>query len=184
LFSNDRFKSLAIKADCTQNGRRSVEVTVPVRKTAQVDFVKTHFRTIWPVHLSAFSKLLRHLRDAFDGDLDQLLVLAAIAERTPASRWAPEVEDLKKTLLNLDVDLGPAPINMKSIADYTGIPRETVRRKIKSMERKGWVARRADGNITVEPGAASDLADATGYSIEYIAEILSAREAASAAGTG
>jgi hypothetical protein len=99
LFSNDRFKSLAIKADCTQNGRRSVEVTVPVRKTAQVDFVKTHFRTIWPVHLSAFSKLLRHLRDAFDGDLDQLLVLAAIAERTPASRWAPEVEDLKKTRL-------------------------------------------------------------------------------------
>jgi len=69
---------------------------------------------------------------------------------------------------------------MQSIADYTGIPRETVRRKVKRLEAKAWLSRRTDGSLVVGSRAATDLDRATGYSIDYIAAILDARDTATA----
>jgi DNA-binding MarR family transcriptional regulator len=155
-------------------------VAVPSSKKTQTDFVKRNFRQIWPVHLTAFSRLLTLLRREFDGDLDLLVVLAVIAERTPPGNWVSEVDNLKDTLLGADAARSQDPINMSSIADYSGIPRETVRRKIIALERKGWVARDRQGSISVQPRAARDLERATGHSIDYLSEILAAYDAATA----
>lgn len=63
---------------------------------------------------------------------------------------------------------------MQSIADYSGIPRETVRRKVLILERKGWVKRTADGRLMISSTAATDLEQATAQSIAYLAAIATA----------
>lgn len=151
---------------------------MPAGRSSHKDFVKANFRTIWPVHLTAFFRLLRHLRAEFDGDLDLLLILAAVSERTPARNWQASVENYRDILHSSDTDRRQSPINLQSVADYTGIPRETVRRKIAVLERKGWVSRDGAGNIGVQPKAATDLERATGHSVDYLSEILAAHDAA------
>lgn len=147
------------------------------RKTA-TEFVKANFRTMWSAHLSAFSRLLRCLRDEFDGDLDQVLILMTVAERTPPSNWVPELQAPHHPLLVVPHEVGQDVVNMQSIADYTGIPRETVRRKVKILEQKGWLTRQKDGALAVDRRAATDLERATGSTIDYIAAILDARDIA------
>ncbi|MBK1706454.1 helix-turn-helix domain-containing protein [Halochromatium glycolicum] len=52
----------------------------------------------------------------------------------------------------------PAPINLQSIADYSGIPRETVRRKIRDLEQSGWIIRRDNSFLIASSKCARDLA--------------------------
>lgn len=68
---------------------------------------------------------------AFDGDLQEALVLAIIGQVT-LKVTAPPLPDGP-------IDL-PA-ISASRIADVTGIPRQTVRRKLASLERRGWIER-------------------------------------------
>ncbi|MEY6434203.1 helix-turn-helix domain-containing protein [Thioalkalicoccus limnaeus] len=51
-------------------------------------------------------------------------------------------------------DNEPAPINLQSIADYSGIPRETVRRKVRDLEAQGWIIRRDNGYLIATAKAA------------------------------
>jgi DNA-binding MarR family transcriptional regulator len=71
--------------------------------------------------------LVEHLSDVsrvFDGDLQEMLVLAVIGQ----------------AYIRAD-ELGRenAPVNASRISETTGIPRQTVRRKLQSLEQKGWV---------------------------------------------
>lgn len=158
------------------------EQRMPVRHEEATTFIAENFATIWPVHLAAFTRLLTRLRAAFDGDLDLLLILAAIGDRTRPENWAPEL----RTYRQLTNAPGEAhlqyPINIQSVADFTGIPRETVRRKVAVLRKKGWLERGADGRLAVSRTAASDLEGATGDTISYLAALLLAMEKARAPG--
>jgi len=86
--------------------------------------------------------IVEHLTDvakAFGGDLQQALILAVIGQvRLRARRRADETA------------VAPPPAEALSItasrlADVTGIPRETVRRKLKLLEARGLIAQRSDG---------------------------------------
>jgi DNA-binding GntR family transcriptional regulator len=68
----------------------------------------------------------------------------------------------------------PAPINLQSIADYSGIPRETVRRKLRDLEQLGWIVRRDNGYLVATTRAAQDLAPATEATLTYLAAIIAA----------
>lgn len=149
---------------------------MPTRDSPQGQVVRRNFGRIWPVHIKAFSRLLRALRVSFDGDLDLLLIMSVIAERTPNDRWIAHADTLRKLLRDNERAPGQAPINIQSVSDYTGIPRESVRRKIAILQRKGWVSRGADGELSVTEQAASDLEEATGHSVAHIAAILKAYE--------
>jgi predicted transcriptional regulator len=120
---------------------------------------------------------MRHLRIAFGGDLDLLMILMAIAERTPSDAWETDVTDLSQILDAPDVRRPQRPINIQSVSDFTGIPRETVRRKVGRLEKMGWVLRNADGTLSVAPQAAVDLEEATGQTILYLAEVIAAYDA-------
>jgi hypothetical protein len=79
----------------------------------------------------------------FDGDLDRLLILMVVALRTAE---APKVEGLRlEDVLAGEVETYPSLLtNVRSIAESTGIPRETVRRKVRWLVAKGWLARSGD----------------------------------------
>lgn len=88
-------------------------------------------------------------REACEGDLDRFHVLLVIAQRT--------AEDRRFADLTLDEMLGgeieslpSLTTNIRSIAESTGIPKETVRRKVAALVDSGLIRR--DGNdLTYTP---------------------------------
>jgi DNA-binding MarR family transcriptional regulator len=137
------------------------------------DSLKKHFGRIWPIHNDAFSELLVTLRRHFGGDLDRMLVLAIIGSRTLARG---RIEDVSYDRLIGRHEPGedPPPINVQSIADYSGIPRETVRRKVRDLEQLGWITRYPNGYLIATRQAAQDLAPATEASMRYLFTIVTA----------
>jgi hypothetical protein len=142
--------------------------------------LKRDFGHIWPVHVEHFAELLITLRRQFDGDLDRLLIMAVIGVRTlPPQR----VEGRSFTEFQSGaLDAQPSVINVQSISDTTGIPRETVRRKVAQLEAKGWVERREGGELVVAPRAREDLAAGTEATMRYLVAVGAACVRAVAAG--
>lgn len=147
---------------------------MPTKAPPRTGIVEDNFGVIWPVHVAAFSNLLIRLRARFDGDLDLLLVLTAIAERTRRETWTPELRTYRDLIPGAGDEPPQTPINIQSVSDYTRIPRETVRRKVNTLVAKGWVVRRADGSLGVQKQAAQDLEGATGDTVAYLTALLQA----------
>lgn len=133
--------------------------------------LSAHFGRIWPVHNDAFCELLVLLRRQFGGDLDRMLVLAIIGSRT-LSRGRIEGLSYDDFTAMDRPDDEPAPINLQSIADYSGIPRETVRRKLRDLEQLGWIIRRNNGFLIASSKATKDLAPATEATLHYLATVV------------
>jgi hypothetical protein len=134
------------------------------------------FGELYPVHVRAFTSLLIALRRDFSGDLDMLLVLAVIGDRRLSRRTTPDAltyQQIGRTPVRED---GIATINALSIAEYTGIPRETVRRKVNELIQKGWVTRDDNGDLVPTPKAAQDLAQSTDATLDYLGTIIEAGE--------
>jgi hypothetical protein len=110
--------------------------------------------TLLPLLRDNYPRIAKHLvgglvevlcqaRAVAGGDLDKFLVLLVITMRT--------VEDQRFAEMNLDEILSgevatypSLHTNIRSIAESTGIPKETVRRKAAALIAAGWVTR--DGN--------------------------------------
>ena len=87
--------------------------------------------------------LLAVARPVFGGDLDKLLIVLVVALRTAEDPKIAEVrlEDVLSGRLPAYPSLRT---NVRSIAESTGVPRETVRRKMADLVAAGWVARDGD----------------------------------------
>jgi DNA-binding MarR family transcriptional regulator len=81
--------------------------------------------------------IVEHLLDvskAFDGDLQEMLVLAVIGQVSLHARAnQPERSDLPG-------------ISASRLADVTGIARQTVRRKLASLAARGWIEQGSDSS--------------------------------------
>lgn len=131
------------------------------------------FATVYPAHVAAFAKLMIRLRADFDGDLDAVLLLAVIGERHFARRIDPSTPTLEGLGMTA-VDASPS-VNAYSLAQYTGIPRETARRKIARLVERGWVEADAQGNLVPTMRAAADLRSSTDAAIDFLGVVRSAR---------
>jgi len=129
-----------------------------------------HFGDLWPIHNHGFTSLLVLCRELCDGDLDQVLILSAIGTRTLMNRRTAGLSytEFRKGHRPAGVS---RHINLQSIADGTGIPRETVRRKINSLIERGWVRKNRDNTIEVTPKAVTDLAPATQATFDYLHDV-------------
>ena len=149
---------------------------MPPRSSQERRFIERHFGRIWPVHLAAFSRLMTHLRAHFAGDLELLIIMAVIGERTRPENWTPDLRTYRQLTSKPGDRHLQYPINLQSVADYSGIPRESVRRKVKLLEQKGWVIRDGNGCLAIGRNAARDLEEATSNSIDYLEALLAAIE--------
>lgn len=100
------------------------------------NFGKLHAR-----HAGIFTRYMVECRRASDGDLDLFLVMATIGERSFNERHAPDAMSLEAFVGGTVGKVETLPINVQSISDFTGIPRETVRRKIDILLKRGWIER-------------------------------------------
>jgi DNA-binding FadR family transcriptional regulator len=108
------------------------------------------------------SQLLRVLH-AFDGDLLAAVVLGEIAQHNvqglvrdrqfrPGEHLEQVLGDLRRRAQVL------RPCNALSVSEATGIPRETVRRRIESLVAQGWVLRSRRGYLYVTDALVERLA--------------------------
>ncbi|MBS3955888.1 MAG: hypothetical protein KGZ88_23395 [Methylomicrobium sp.] len=129
---------------------------------------------------------LRNIRVHFDGDLECALILGEIAHFNlkkiiSQKQWSTdELEQLvasaKKLSRYSDVpELGNLirPTNALSISASTGIPRETVRRKIKGLIRRGWIEKDSKGNLSVTTLPAKEFRQ---YNTEMLDEFINTAE--------
>ncbi len=79
-------------------------------------------------------------RSAFDGDLEKAVVLLEVAIRTLQDPRLAGID--LNTVLRGEMENYPSlSTNMRSIADSSGIPKETVRRKVAALVAQGLVLR-------------------------------------------
>jgi hypothetical protein len=90
-------------------------------------------------------------RSAFDGDIEKAVVLLEVAVRTMQD---PSLSHLDlKTVLSGTIETYPSrSTNMRSIADSSGNPKETVRRKVAALVQEGLVLREGN-NLSLSTAA-------------------------------
>lgn len=109
-----------------------------------------------PLALRSVLRFVLAAREQTGGDLDLWVVLSVIASRnmeTPEFRSAT-VEGLRAPPESM---FGLRPTNIRSIAASTGIPKETVRRKVLELVKRGWVTRVEDGLVATAKGASDNV---------------------------
>ncbi|QDX81759.1 hypothetical protein B9N43_11155 [Denitratisoma sp. DHT3] len=94
---------------------------------------------------------MRNIYREFEGDMVLTLVLGEIATRNVGQFFEQPAGPLPETVLN---DLAEQrrllrPCNANSVSEATGIPRETVRRKVNALIERGWVAQDEKGHLFV-----------------------------------
>jgi len=141
------------------------------RMSVKESVIENDFRSGWPSHVENFTWLLIQCRRYFKGDLDRMLVFYVVSAR---SLFAKNILG-EGTLENLGPDhsdwTATKPTNLQSIADCSGLPRETARRKLQDLTALGWVKRDEHGNFTTTTKAVADLTALTEKGIEYLARM-------------
>ena len=136
-----------------------------------------HFGHIFPAHVEALCELLIVLRQQFFADLDLMLIVAIIGSRTLPARLASNMSytDFISDHSKVRAD---QPINIQSIAECSGIPRETVRRKVNKLEKLGFIERDANSMLKITDKATQQLRPATEASLHYLITLSESRAAA------
>jgi len=135
------------------------------------EYVKANFGRIWPRHVETLTWFLIQCRKHFGGDLDLFLVLAVIGDRSFSAARAPEQLTYEALIDGSRQPVEPEALNTQSISDFSGIPRETVRRKVNELVDRGWVERGENGYLRATRKAALDLHPLTEVSFTYLSRM-------------
>jgi CRP-like cAMP-binding protein len=108
--------------------------------------------------LGGLLDVLTHARAESGGDLDKFQVFLVVAMRTVEDRRFAQLQF--DDVLSGDVATYPSlHTNIRSIAESTGIPKETVRRKVTALIAEGWVTR-AGNDLSITPYASQNFTPA------------------------
>jgi hypothetical protein len=108
--------------------------------TSLIRLVEDSYPVIAKDLLNPLLELLLLSRDYCGGDVDKFLVLLVVGIRTTEHKAFAGYSQAE--LLSGDIAVFPGlGTNVRSIAASTGIPKETVRRKVAELVEAGWFAR-------------------------------------------
>jgi hypothetical protein len=132
--------------------RRSSEIESRLRE--RIVFVHYHF-------IEFLSQYLADGLRVFGGDLEELMIMAIVGQMHLRAR----LDALPEAGKGSPKSPITASISASRIADVTGIPRETVRRKLLVLEQWGWIERDTqakwrlsmDGDLPVAHAALQEL---------------------------
>jgi hypothetical protein len=147
------------------------------RAAARVEEAQAAFTSNYQAYQYRFVEFfIEHLSDvsrSFQGDLQSMIVLALVGQvQMRAMRSAIEAGRDPR-----DLPAERVSISASRIADVTSIPRETVRRKLDGLERRGWILRNPDGSWRLavadgEAAARTDLSDLDARAIGRVARLF------------
>lgn len=124
--------------------------------------------------ISAFTvPMMGRLYRQFDGDMVQIIVLGEISLRNVDQFFRKGGADVPEKLLDDAERRGKLmqSCNVLSIAEATGIPRETVRRKVAQLIDKGWLARDERKRLFVKAGSGEKFVKANAKTALEIIEL-------------
>lgn len=129
-------------------------------RSALKQLVADHFPQVAADILQPLAQLLQQARALCGGDIDKFVILMLIALRMAQHREfrTATPEKIGRGELAILPSLG---INVRSIAESLGVPKETVRRKVNEMVAEGWVVR-VERRLYVTARAYHDLAPMRG----------------------
>ncbi len=134
--------------------------------------IENDFRHNWASHVENFTWLLIQCRRYFNGDMDRLLVFCVISARSLPAK--PMLEDgLEDSGHDHSDTVTKKSTNLQFIADCSGLPRETARRKLQDLTALGWVRRDERGNFSTTAKAVADLAPLMEIGVKYLARMKS-----------
>ncbi|MAW86660.1 MAG: hypothetical protein CMJ42_09045 [Phyllobacteriaceae bacterium] len=143
----------------------------------RLEEVRSVFMTEYRAYQYRFVEFfIEHLADisrVFRGDLQAMIVLAIVGQvQLRATRNA-----LRAGLDPADLSPERLSVNASSIAEVTGIPRETVRRKLDRLVERGWLLRNPDSSFRIaivqgEATARSDLQGLDARALERVARLF------------
>lgn len=112
-----------------------------------------------------FMEHMLRLYQRFDGDLLLPIILGQVAHHSVSpvftSLGEPKAQgDIQHFWEKFKPDKVMAPCNAFSLSAATGIPRETVRRKIRQLVRHGWVKQNQKGEVFLTPKPTHDFVPA------------------------
>lgn len=123
--------------------------------------------------------MMRNLYHQFDGDMLQIIVLGEISIRNVDQFFRKGGADAPEKLLD-DVQRRTKLMqscNVLSISEATGIPRETVRRKVATLIEKGWLYRDEHKRLMVNPGSGANFVKSNGKTALEIMELAAKLQA-------
>jgi hypothetical protein len=124
-----------------------------------------------------FLRYLNRLYREFDGDLILPIVLGEIAHHNITKLYSSDGSCLK---VRDEADAYPdrmkhlEPTNAYSISQATGIPRETVRRKIDKLVKKGWILKNSRGGVAISETVADHFTE--DFNKKLLADLLETSE--------
>ncbi len=129
-----------------------------------------------------FSEHLVDVCRVFDADLQSVVVLALVGQSELSARIRSNFHT--QGAMPAEAVVGRPPgVNASSIAEISGIPRETVRRKLEGLAKRGWIERDSRGlwRIAQQEGEAvaarRQLVDLELRSMKRISRFLGAMHA-------
>ncbi len=149
----------------------------PRGRSHRADAIAAAFETCYLDYQYVFVEfLIDHLVDAgraFRGDYQAMLVLAVLGQARLGALRAAAGADATST----DVSRGAESTNASRIADITGIPRQTVRRKLEALAERGWIERDAEGTYRLvssdgRSSARRDLSDTDRRAMQRVAGLV------------
>lgn len=118
------------------------------RHRGEISLLMSHF----------FVGYLRDLYAHFEGDLALVIVLGEIAHHNMATHFSVGTGVDRKAIDRMEHDEAlrsrMQACNAHSLAAATGMPRETIRRKIARLEELGWVERAERREVRITPAVA------------------------------
>lgn len=129
----------------------------------QVSFM-LHQREISIILSQYHLRYLRRLVEAFDGDLDLALILGEVAIRNVGSVLSEtgiSCNDVDQQIIRSRENEALSPCSATSVSLATGMPRETVRRKLDKLVAQGFLVKLRDRTFII-----------TAKPLEYFSETL------------
>jgi hypothetical protein len=136
---------VAVRADDLNIGREAIR-----------ELVAENYPAIARSLLRPLLHLLSLSREACGGDVEKFLIMLVIAIRTTEHEGFATYSQAQ--LLSGEVPIFPTlGTNVRSVAESTGTPKETVRRKVSELIEAGWISR-AGNELRFTTVAYQDLA--------------------------
>lgn len=113
---------------------------------------------------------------AFEGDIAAAVVLGTIAHYNYRRFYEEVVQHSREPMRDLCARGEHLPLmrpcNAMSVSESTGIPRETVRRKIKWLIARGWVRQEGRDRLCVGPTVGTEFAQFDAEMLEHFNHLL------------
>lgn len=128
------------------------------------------------LHMSHLTlSYLRKIGRAFDGDLTMVIVLGEIAHHSLVDYFSSHVRTVRSLSSAQVVRRRLKSCSAMALARATGLPRETVRRKIIALEERGWLERTPDRRVRITPKVAKSFLPT--FNVELVESLLDTSDA-------